>query len=274
MSGGGPAAIGGATRLYAVLGDPVAQVRAPALLNPLFAGLGLDAVLVPVHVGAADLAAVLAGLAAVRNLDGLLVTVPHKIAVCGLAGALGPAAAVSGSANALRRRPGGGWYAEDFDGAGFVAGLEAAGHRVRGARFAIAGAGGAGGAIAAAVLTAGAAEVRLHDTDPARPAGIAARLARHWPGRIGPVRAVGERKPDVAVNATPLGLRPDDPLPFDPAGLPAGCVVADIVMRPRDTALLRAAAGLGHPVHHGAHMLDHQVALYRDFFGLEGPAPP
>ncbi|WP_018656661.1 shikimate dehydrogenase family protein [Actinomadura flavalba] len=258
--------ISGTTRLYGVLGDPVAQVRAPALLNPLFAELGRDAVLVPVHVGAADLGTVLAGLAAVRNLDGLLVTVPHKIAARRLAAARSRAADVSGSANALRRHPGGGWYADDFDGAGFVAGLDAAGHKVRGARLLIVGAGGAGASIAAAVLAAGADGVRLLDTDPARTAALTARLEAHWPGRAAPADGPGE--PDIAVNATPLGLRPGDPLPFDPAALPPGRVVADIVMRPRDTALLRTAAALGHAVHHGDHMLDHQVALYREFFAL------
>ncbi|REE94807.1 shikimate dehydrogenase family protein [Thermomonospora umbrina] len=266
--------IGGATRLFAVLGDPVAQVRAPALVNPLFAELGLDAVLVPAHVRPADLAAVVRGLEAVGNLDGLLITVPHKFTVCGLAAELGRGAELAGSANALRRRPGGGWFADNFDGAGFVAGLEHAGHPVAGRRFLLAGAGGAGTAIAVALLEAGAERLTVREPDVARLDRLVGRLERHWPGR-----ARGSAVPppgdadvvdvvDVVVNATPLGLRADDPMPFAPAELPPGCVVADIIMSPPDTPLLVAAAGLGHPVHHGRHMLDQQLDLYRDFFGL------
>ncbi|EOD63515.1 shikimate dehydrogenase, partial [Amycolatopsis vancoresmycina DSM 44592] len=79
QAGGGPV-ISGATRLYVVLGDPVTQVRSPGLLNPLFARLDVDAVLVPVHAKPADLARVVGGLQAIGNLDGIFVTVPHKTA--------------------------------------------------------------------------------------------------------------------------------------------------------------------------------------------------
>ncbi|WP_369267135.1 shikimate dehydrogenase family protein, partial [Streptomyces harbinensis] len=111
-------AISGTTRLFAVLGDPVAQVRAPALLNGLFARTGRDAVLVPVQARAADLPAVARGLMRAGNLDGLLVTVPHKAAMLALADEVSPAAALSGTTNALRRTAHGRWHADNFDGAG------------------------------------------------------------------------------------------------------------------------------------------------------------
>ncbi|WP_369794594.1 shikimate dehydrogenase, partial [Kutzneria sp. 744] len=120
--------ITGSTRLYAVVGDPVRQVRAPGMLNTFFARAGIDAVLVPVHVRPADLAATVLGLQLVQNLDGLLITVPHKVAVRDFADAVSPAVELSGSANAMRREPDGTWYAENFDGAGFLAGLLAFGH--------------------------------------------------------------------------------------------------------------------------------------------------
>ncbi|MER7187939.1 shikimate dehydrogenase, partial [Streptomyces hyaluromycini] len=76
--------VSGTTRLYPVLGDPVAQVRAPGLLNPLLAELGTDALVVPVHVRPDALAEVVRGLMRAGNVGGLLVTVPHKAAVCAL----------------------------------------------------------------------------------------------------------------------------------------------------------------------------------------------
>lgn len=265
--------ISGTTRLFAVLGDPVSQVQAPALLNPVFRRLGLDAVLFPVHAPAGGLGPVITGLQRIGNLDGLLITVPHKMEACRYADELSPAAALTGSTNAMRRDPDGRWYADNFDGAGFVAGLRGAGHDPRGRRVFLAGAGGAGTAIAAALLESGVAHLSVYDPAPDRSAALVGRLRGTAPARV--VGATAPRPHDawLAVNATPLGLRPGDPLPFAPGELPAGSVVADIVMHPRDTALLREAAARGLSVHHGIHMLDRQVGLYREFFRLDTPDP-
>ncbi|MEV7569942.1 shikimate dehydrogenase family protein [Streptomyces tanashiensis] len=261
--------ISGETRLYVVLGDPVAQVRAPSLLNPLFAQLGLNSALFPVHVRPDSFDEVFQGLRSTDNLDGILVTIPHKAAALRLADEVSPAAAASGAVNALRREPDGRWTGENFDGIGFVTGLTEAGHRPDGMRVTVVGAGGAGSAIAAALLAAGAARVILCDPDTDKLDALLARLDAYWPGR-----ATGGRTPeftdaDLVVNATPLGMRADDPLPFFPGDLPARCVVADVIMKPRETALLRAAAAAGHPVLYGAPMLDHQLDLYRTFFRLD-----
>ncbi|GAA4014539.1 shikimate dehydrogenase [Streptomyces marokkonensis] len=266
-----PAPISGNTRLYAVLGDPITQVQSPGLLNPVFAELGIDAVLVPVYARAADLESVVRGLQRVGNLDGLFATVPHKAAVAALADRRSGTVEITGSANALRREPDGAWLAENFDGSGFVAGLAGAGHDPRGRRVSMAGAGGAGSAIAAALLTAGAAHLSVLDPDASRLAELVDRLARHWPGQVGAVPELPLHETDIAVNATPLGLRAEDPLPFAPAALPPGGVVADIIMKPKETPLLKEAAARGHRVHHGMHMLTGQVDSYRAFFGLGVP---
>lgn len=264
----GNAPISGTTRLYVVLGDPVGQVQSPALLNPVFARLGIDAVLVPVHAKPEHLHEIVGGLRRMGNVDGVFVTVPHKAAIVALADRHSPMVQLAGSANALRREADGSWYAENFDGVGFVAGLVGAGHDVEGCRVALVGAGGAGSAVAAALLAAGADRITVCDPDSARLDALRSRLDVHWPGRT-----VTSAQPlldgaGIVVNATPLGLHPDDPLPVRPELLPPGAVVADIIMKPRDTRLLRAAAALGHQLHHGFHMLDGQLDSYRAFFGL------
>lgn len=238
-------------------------------MNPLLGALGVDAVLVPVHVRPEDLDSVVRGLQRVRNLDGLLVTVPHKVDVLRHAARHSRAASVARSANALRREPDGTWHADNFDGAGFLRGLVGAGHDPRRLRVTLVGVGGAGAAIAAALL-GGGARVTLHDTDGTRAKDTAARLDPHWPGRVTASAAPDLGDADVVVNATPLGLRADDPLPFDPTALRAGTVVADIIMKPQQTRLLGTAAALGLPVHFGAPMLDEQIALYREYFRLDG----
>jgi len=73
--------IDGTTRLIGIIGDPIAQVKAPAALNPMLAARGLNTVLVPFHVAPADLDVFVAGVRAVRNFDALVVTVPHKVAI-------------------------------------------------------------------------------------------------------------------------------------------------------------------------------------------------
>lgn len=260
--------IQGTTRLYAVLGDPVAQVQAPALMNPVLAELNIDAVVVPVHARPQHLEHIVRGLQRVENLDGMFVTVPHKVAVRRLADRCGTTVDIVGSANVLRREADGSWFAENFDGSGFVAGLAGAGHEPKGSRAALVGAGGAGSAIAAALLAAGVDRLSVYDTDTAKLTALAARLDAHWPGRVHALSGPHLREADIAVNATPLGLRADDPLPFPLDCLPPGGVVADIIMKPRETRLLREAAARGHRIHHGIHMLEGQLNSYRAFFDL------
>ncbi|MPY33710.1 shikimate dehydrogenase [Streptomyces adustus] len=267
-SSGAISPITGRTRLFAVLGDPVGQVRAPELLNPVFAELGLDAALVPVHAPAAHLGEVVRGLQRAGNVDGLLVTVPHKAAVLAFADVLSPAVRLAGAANVLRRGQDGRWYAENFDGAGFVAGLLHAGRAPAGRSVTLVGAGGAGSAIAAALVLAGVARLDIVDLDPARVRALVDRLSAHAPGVVRHSPLESARDADIVVNATPLGLREDDPLPFDPARLGPNTLVADIIMTPPETRLLRTAAALGLPVHPGAPMLLRQLDLYREFFGL------
>lgn len=257
--------IGGNTRLYPVLGYPVRQVRAPALINPMLARTGTDAVVVPVEVRPADLASVVAGLRAMRNVDGLLVTVPHKVAVAGMADRRSSRVEVCGSANVLRRDPDSGWSADMVDGLGFVAGLAAAGLEVRGRRTAVVGVGGAGVAIAAALLEAGVGELAVLDVDANRRTAVLERLRAFWPDQVS---ADADLKGvDLAVNATPLGLKPDDPLPFDPARLPPSAIVADIIMDPVRTPLLAAAEAAGRCTHRGEPTLRHQLDFYCRFFG-------
>ncbi|MFE0530365.1 shikimate dehydrogenase family protein [Micromonospora sp. SD19] len=261
-------AITGSTRIYALLGDPVAQVRAPSLLNPLLAERSVDAVLIPVHVAPTEFAQVVGGLRRIGNLHGMLVTVPHKAAALALADRASPGAILSASANALRREPDGAWLADTFDGVGFVRGLGNAGHTPKGKRVCLVGAGGAGSAIAVALLEAGAAALDVVDLDPGRLGTLVDRLAPAYPGRVTGATRFRPDEVDIAVNATPLGMRHDDPLPFDPARLAPGTVVADIIMSPATTPLLAAARSLGHQVHPGIHMLANQLDSYLDFFGL------
>jgi shikimate dehydrogenase len=133
------------------------------------------------------------------------------------------------------------------------------------------GVGGGGSAIASALAEAGAARLYLTELNEERAAAIHDRLARHYPRTAVELVDASPGPVDLAINATPCGLQPDDPLPFDPAALAERTIVCDIIMKPRETRLLQAAQARGMRVHHGHHMLDAQIPMYLEFLGIPFP---
>lgn len=264
--------ITGATRLYTIVADPIGQVRAPEVLNHYFQDAGHDGVMVPVHVDAAGLSAVLDGFRRTKNMGGFVITVPHKTAVAQACDELGPTGRVVGSVNAVRREPDGRLVGEMFDGKGFVAGLRLKGHEPAGKRVLLLGAGGAAGAIAYALLEAGVASLVIANRTRAKAEAVIERLRPDFPDAD--VRA-GDADPadcDIVVNATSLGMKPDDALPIDVSLLQPRHLVAEIIMKPETTALLARAGEAGCTVHYGRHMLDEQIRLIAEFLGVQAKA--
>ena len=261
----------GDTRLFAVLGHPVGQVMAPVMMNRLFLETQSDAVMVPVEVAPENLAKVVEGLKAIDNLGGMLVTIPHKFAVCSHADILSTAVRLSGATNALTRDGEGRWLGDNFDGQGFVAGLKKYGHDPRGKRVSLVGTGGAGVAIASSLVESGVGLLTLFDVAAAKARELAGRLDEFRPGSVEVSETPKLDDVDIVVNATPMGLRDKDPLPFEVVSLADDVLVADIIMKPHDTRLLKTAAARGLAVHHGIHMLAPQIEMYRKFFRI-GPA--
>lgn len=257
--------ITGRTDVLAILGDPLAQARAPGLVNASLAARGRDAVLVPLRVARGTLAPVVAGLRAVENFRGAVVTMPHKAAVAELLDDVSVEARQLGACNVLRREAGGRLAGAMLDGEGFTAALRRAGYDVRGKRVFLAGAGGAAAAIAFAMGKHGASTLTIHNRTAARADALATRVGAAHPGLA--VRVGGPRPADcdLVVNATALGMRPDDPLPLDPAGLGPGTTAAEVVIRDEPTPFLAAAAARGCAVHHGLPMLAEQIELLVDF---------
>lgn len=261
--------ISGRTLLFPVVGHPAAQVRAPAVFSSLFAQGGVDAVAFGLDLPPDSVVATVRGLLASANVGGVLVTVPYKKVLVAVAGRLGLDASQVGALNALRRGADGAVEGDLFDGTGFLAGLLAAGHAVAGRRVLLLGAGGAGSAIAAKLGQAGAAQVAVYDPQAGSAQALAASLQPHFPGTaFTPQATLQPRGCDIVINASPLGLKPGDPLPVDPALLADGTLACDIIMEPAATRWLQAAAARGLPVHAGRHMLDHQLPAYLSFFGL------
>ena len=263
-------AIDGRTRVFAIIGDPIAQVRSPQQFNLAFKEAGTVAVMIPLQIPARGLDACLQGLKQLANFGGIVVTVPHKAAVMPHCDEILPDAQAIGAVNSIAVAPGGRWIGGMFDGRGFIRGLEVNGLDVRGARVHLAGSGGAGSAIAFALAGAGALRLRLFDVDAGRAERLAARVRTHYPD-LEVLTGEGPAPDDsVVVNATPLGMAADDPLPIDPDRLAHRPLYADIIMKPPVTRMAQVAGELGCPVQLGAHMLDGQVSEIIHFFGQYG----
>jgi shikimate dehydrogenase len=262
--------ISGATRVAAVIGDPVSHSLSPALHNAAFATLGLDWVYVALEVAAGDAGAAVDAMCAL-HLGGLSVTMPHKDAVAdhlARTGRLDPAAASLHSVNTVVRAPDGVLEGHSTDGAGFVASLRAAGIDPTGRAVLLVGAGGAARAIADALGRSGASAVLVANRT--RAAAEAAAALAGTVGRVVDSSDEGIAAADIVVNATSVGMgvheHSSDALPIDPRHLGPHHVVADIVYHPRDTALLRAARAAGARTVDGLGMLVHQAALQQQLW--------
>jgi shikimate dehydrogenase len=262
--------LSGATRLAAVIGSPVRHSLSPALHNAAFAAAGLDWCFVALDVAAGRGAD---AVAAMRTLGiaGYSVTTPHKSDVAAVVDELDPAVARLHSVNTVVLRDDGSTFGTSTDGDGFVDSLSAAAVAVAGARIVVLGAGGAARSIVDALGRAGAADIAVVNRSADNAGSCAALTAVARVGSIDDVAGA-----DVLVNATTVGMgvaTGDSALPLDATLLHDGLAVADIVYHPLDTALLRAARGVGARTVDGLGMLVHQACRQQRWWTGVAPDP-
>jgi shikimate dehydrogenase len=265
--------ITGKTRIIAHLGYPTEAFKAPMIYNPWFESKGIDAVVVPMGVTPEDYEATLPAVFRMSNIHGALVTMPHKVTTTRLVQELTTTAKIAGSANAILKRADGSMLGDMFDGSGFVRGVERKGRRIAGARCLVVGCGGVGSAIAASLAAAGPAAIGLFDPVAASAEALGGRLRSHYPALE---VSTGSNDPDgydIVVNATPLGMKDGDPLPFDIDRVASGTFVGEVVMKEEYTPLLRAALAKGCPVQVGTDMLFEMIPAYIEFFGFGTSTP-
>ena len=254
--------ITGATRFFPIIGHPVDRVVSPPSVNSWFSGNGVNAVMTPIGVAAAALPAFWALLRSSETFLGCSVTYPHKQAACRAVDARTERARRLGAINTVRRNPDGTLAGEATDGLATCAAMQAAGIALRGRSAHIVGAGGGAGlSIVDALCEAGVAELALEEIDAGR-LRVATELVRnHWPNvRILEFPAAAE----LLVNASTLGLRAGDAVPFAEDDVRNAMCVCDVIGRP-DTPLAELARSCGTAVVDGPAVGKGQVGFQMSF---------
>ena len=283
--------VSASTRVCGVLGWPVRHSASPAMQNAAMAHLKLDWRYHAFGVQPSDLRSVIEG-AKSMHMIGLNLTVPHKLLALEMMDHLDQSARQWGAVNTVV------FEAEDGEGVWRPLGqqphatgkIRACGHNTdadaiirsiaedlaiepRGARVLLLGAGGAGRAAALRLADEGVCELWLVNRTESKAVELAREIQERFPAvsvEVGYPRSSVE----IILNATSLGLRPDDPLPMDVELYPLAKsdTVYDMVYRPAQTRLLAAAIEAGCRTANGLGMLLYQGAAALELWcGIPAP---
>ena len=260
--------IDGKTKLIAHIGYPTETFKSPMIYNPWFEARGINAAVVPMGCKAEDYASFLKLVFRLSNVGGALITMPHKVTTLDLVDETTVSAKIAGACNGVRIDERGVMVGDMFDGEGFVRGLLRNGRKAAGASVLVAGCGGVGSAIAASLAKAGAARLALYDAFAPSMNALAGRLKAHYPKLEVVTGSADPSGYDIVVNATPLGMKKDDPLPFDVARISPSTFVGEVVMKEEITPFLAAVRAKGCDYQVGTDMLFEQIPAYLEFFGF------
>lgn len=268
--------IDGHTAVILHLANPAAHLQTPQRLNPRCVERGINAVLVPWQVQPEDLAQMMGAMRRAESLRGAIVTIPHKESSARLCDRLEGVADVIKVANVIRREADGTLTGRILDGDGFVGGLRDANVQIAGKSILIVGAGGVALAIAAALIEADIAQIKVYNRTPERADAMISRL-RDLSATLGKkihLDRADSADPtgfDIALNATALGMHEGDALPIPPEKITSEMVIAEVVMRPAVTELLHAAKARGAKIIPGGAMIAGQLDPLVDFI-MASPA--
>jgi len=254
--------INSTTRLVAIIGTPIAQVKSPENFNRHFEAEGADRAMIPIDLGPGQVADFIRMARGWENLDGFVVTIPHKTAVAELIDELTPRARFLEAANVVRRHPDGSLSGDMTDGEGFVRAAEAHGFSAAGRSVLLVGAGAAGRAIGHALAHDAAAEIFIGDLQEDAALSLAARLADAFPGVRIAAGKIPLRSFDLVVNASSCGMQDTDPLPVPPEIIElmaAEGLAADVITSPEQTPFLMLAAERGLKIQLGREMAKAQM---------------
>lgn len=263
--------ISATTRVFALLGDPVGHSLSPRIQNAAAEALGVDGVYVALRCTEEDLPGFMRGLS--RSGGGGNVTLPHKGKAASVIDRPLEAVRRTGACNTFWLQDGR-VVGDNTDVEGFRRALShfLGGGRPEGQKVLLLGAGGAARGALVSLLDDGVEEVCIVNRSAERARSAARRIGG---ARVRVLDGPGDWHDgdfDLVVNATSLGLGPDDPLPLDLGRLARAGAVMDLVYGAEPTPFLRAAEALGIRATDGREMLVQQAAAAFELW-WELPAP-
>ena len=258
--------VNGKTRVFGIVGDPIEQVRSPEMVTWEFQQRQHNAVLIPIHIAQEDFDVVIPDIMRIRNLDGMIFTIPFKVKALGLAKTLGPQASLVRAINAIKRQSNGDWSGEIFDGVGCVEAFKRRGIALKDRRIQLIGLGGAGSAICVAVAHEHPGLMRLFDLNERSTEQMVKLVKEISPRTIVEVGISCCNDVDVLMNASPVGMLSDARLPLEVEKFGKDLVVFDAIVMPENTPLLTLAQNCGCEVVRGREMMLGQISRLVDYF--------
>ena len=258
------------TRVFALVGDPVAHSSSPTIQNAAMNDLGLDGVYVALQAKPEEMIGFVRGLA--MSGGGGNITLPHKEKAATVVDVRSEAVKRTGACNTF-------WYedgkihGDNTDVEGFARALaEFLGKGPEGQKILVLGAGGAARACLVALMDGGVEEVHLLNRSRDRARVVARRIGGAKVRVLDDAKDASGQSYDLVVNTTRLGLEPGDPLPFDLSQLGRAGAVLDVVYLSRPTPFVEAARDLGIRATDGLEMLVQQGAVSFERWWGERPS--
>lgn len=256
--------------LAGVIGHPIGHSKSPKLHGHWLATLGISGFYIPMDVRSDDLETVLRSLPKM-GFRGVNVTIPHKEQALEIADQVSVLAARIGAANTLTFDTNGVIHADNTDGYGFLANLDAGASNWQTGQgpSVVLGAGGAARAVIAALLDRGVSRIQLANRTRARAEGLKTVFGDCVSILDWDAVDVSLEDASLLVNTTSLGMTGGDALPMTLETLSPDCVVTDLVYTPLETELLKNARSKGCQTVDGLGMLLHQgVPGFERWFGV------
>ncbi len=261
------------TRLYGVLGDPIRHSRSPVMIGRAFSETGVNAIYTAFHVSSAQLAAAVQGIRGL-GIQGMNVTLPHKVAVMEHLDEIDETARIAGAVNTIVNRAGV-LKGYNTDGIGYVRSLkEEVGIPLQGATFLLLGAGGAARGVAHALAKESPAKMVIANRTMVKAKQLAAELMDvDAQGISWDELGIWSERAHFIINTTPIGMHPNIyELPMDPRLIRPGTVVSDLIYNPLYTEWLLQAKVAGAKIHSGLGMFIYQGAFAFEYWtGIAAP---
>ncbi len=269
----------GTTKILGVMGFPVSHSLSPMMHNAAITALGLDYVYVPFPISVADLSSVIAGLKAIKSIQGFNLTIPHKVEVIPLLDEVLPIAQSVGAVNTVRRIDDR-WVGTNTDVAGFLEPLKQLDCDWKNMPAIILGCGGAARAVVAACLELSCPVIHVVGRDAKKLKkfhGTMTSQLRDYNLRVHPWSSIPHllEVAGIVINATPIGMASDPNTPISEAEmtmLPDNAITYDLIYTPRPTKFLQIAAARGLKAIDGLEMLINQGAIALEWW-LDQPVP-